>query len=255
MNRRRKASPENARRARNRNRSGGRHSNPLLDAHAVDVARAALEELDEGGVGEHIGVQALGHNVATHRFAADVPGYSGWEWNAVLACASGSRYVTVNEVALVPAPTGEALQAPAWVPWADRIRPGDLGPGDLMPPAPDDERLTDDPRDAVPTEGRETKRMLSRRGLQEALQRWRTGDFGPTSEFAEKATLHCATCAFYLPAGAPVGKNFGVCVNEFSADGHVVHATYGCGAHSDTPADLIVDEDGPTAFDDERPIF
>ena len=29
---------------------------------------------------------------------------------------------------------------------------------------------------------------------------------------------------------------FGACVNEFSADGRVVDAEYGCGAHSDTPA-------------------
>ncbi|WP_460490709.1 DUF3027 domain-containing protein, partial [Corynebacterium nasicanis] len=102
-----------------------RSQNPLLDAHAVDLARTALEELGDGPVGEHIGVQGLTRNVATHRFAAEVPGYSGWEWNAVLACASGSRYVTVNEVALVPAPSGDALRAPEWVPWSERIRPGD----------------------------------------------------------------------------------------------------------------------------------
>ena len=29
---------------------------------------------------------------------------------------------------------------------------------------------------------------------------------------------------------------FGVCANEIAADGHVVDAEYGCGAHSDTPA-------------------
>jgi hypothetical protein len=29
---------------------------------------------------------------------------------------------------------------------------------------------------------------------------------------------------------------FGVCANEYAADGHVVDAEYGCGAHSDTPA-------------------
>lgn len=152
-----------------------RRKNPLLDAHAVDIARTALEELGDGPVGDHIGVQGLTRNVATHRFAADVPGYSGWEWNAVLACASGSRYVTVNELALVPAPTGEALRAPEWVPWSDRIRPGDLGPGDLMPPEPGDERLT---------ETEDGRTILSRRGLDDAKQRWRTGDFGPTSEFA-----------------------------------------------------------------------
>ena len=54
------------------------------------------------GVGKHIGVAGMGRNVATHRFEAEMPGYPGWEWQAVLACAEGSRYVTVNEVALVP---------------------------------------------------------------------------------------------------------------------------------------------------------
>ncbi|MDO5671070.1 MAG: DUF3027 domain-containing protein [Corynebacterium sp.] len=219
-----------------------RRNNPLLDARAVDLARAALEELGDGPVGEHIGVQGLTKNVATHRFAADVPGYSGWEWNAVLACASGSRYVTVNEVALVPAPTGEALQAPEWVPWSERIRPGDLGPGDIMPPEPGDERLSDE-------------RTLSERGLEDAKQRWRTGDFGPTSEMAEKASLHCRTCAFFVTVGDVLGENFGACVNEYSADGHIVHAAYGCGAHSDTPPDTLLDDDAPDAFDDESPIF
>nr|WP_231587563.1 DUF3027 domain-containing protein [Corynebacterium comes] len=228
-----------------RRRKSAQQRSPLLDARAVDLARTALEELGDGPVGEHIGVQGLTRNVATHRFAADVPGYSGWEWNAVLACASGSRHVTVNELALVPAPTGEALRAPEWVPWADRIRPGDLGPGDIMPPEPGDERLA---------EAEDGHLVLSKKGLEDAKQRWRTGDYGPNSEFAEKAALNCRTCAFYLPSGEPLGRNFGVCANEFSADGHVVHATYGCGAHSDTPPDNLL-EDAPDAFDDEFPIF
>jgi hypothetical protein len=228
-----------------RRRKSAQQRSPLLDARAVELARTALEELGDGPVGEHIGVQGLAKNVATHRFAADVPGYSGWEWNAVLACASGSRHVTVNELALVPAPTGEALRAPEWVPWADRIRPGDLGPGDLMPPEPGDDRLA---------ETEDGRLVLSKTGLEDAKQRWRTGDYGPNSEFAEKATLHCRTCAFFVPVGDMLGENFGACVNEFSADGHIVHATYGCGAHSDTPQDNLIEE-APDAFDDEYPIF
>lgn len=226
-----------------RRKNDSRSTNPLLDARARDVAREALEELGDGEVGDHIGVTMMGPNVATHRFIADVPGYRGWEWNAVLACASGSRYVTVNEVALVPA--REALQAPDWVPYEDRIRPGDLGPGDLMPPRPDDQRLQTD-------ESGRTR--LSKRGLEEARQRWRTGEFGPNSEFAEKAPLNCHSCAFFLPAADPIGENFGVCANEFSADGQVVHATYGCGAHSETPPTAGGAEPRHRAFDDEQPI-
>lgn len=231
--------------ASQRRRKSAQQRSPLLDASAVDLARTALEELGEGPVGEHIGVQGLTKNVATHRFAAEVPGYSGWEWNAVLACASGSSHVTVNELALVPAPTGEALRAPEWVPWADRIRPGDLGPGDLMPPEPGDERLA---------ESEDGRLVLSAKGLEDAKQRWRTGDYGPTSEFAEKAALSCRTCAFFVPAGEPLGESFGACVNVFSADGHIVHAAYGCGAHSETPPDMLLEE-APDAFDDEYPIF
>lgn len=225
----------------------------MLGRRAVELAREALLELGDGEVGRHVGVAGLDRNVATHRFAAAVPGYPGWEWNAVVACASGSDHVTVNEMALVPAPTGDALRAPEWIPYSDRLRPGDLGPGDLMPPAPDDYRLTAEPGEGV-VKGVETRRHhLTRRGLDEAKQRWRTGDFGPGSEFAEKAALHCRTCAFYLPAAEPIGENFGVCANEYSADGVLVHATYGCGAHSET----VVQESpaSPDAFDDERPVF
>ena len=40
-----------------------------------------------------------------------------------------------------------------------------------------------------------------------------------------------------LPAAVRIPRPmFGVCANELSADGHVVDAEYGCGAHSDTPA-------------------
>ena len=236
-------------------------SNPLLGSRAVATARAALAEIaeDQGGqggqIGEHIGVSGVTRNVATHRFAADVPGYPGWEWNAVLACATGSTRVTVNEVALVPSPAGDALEAPDWVPYAERLRPGDLGPGDIMAPTPDDSRLTEDSfaRDAVTFVGRQTKRYLTTSGLDEAKKRWRTGDFGPNSEFAEKAALQCRSCAFWLPLSEPVGDSFGVCANEYSADGRVVAASYGCGAHSDT---AVAPETAAAApYDDEKPLF
>ena len=42
--------------------------------------------------------------------------------------------VTVSEVVLLPGP--DALVAPAWVPWHERVRPGDLGVGDLLPTPP-----------------------------------------------------------------------------------------------------------------------
>nr|WP_290342804.1 DUF3027 domain-containing protein [Corynebacterium auris] len=242
--------------ASTRSSRSSRPRRPLLGDRAVATAREALEEIAGGEVGEHIGVAGVSPNVATHRFAADEPGYPGWEWNAVVACATGSTWVTVNEVALVPSPSGDALEAPDWVPYSERLRPGDLGPGDLMAPAPDDDRLTEDSfsRDAVTFAGRDTKRYLTRAGLEDAKTRWRTGEFGPNSEFAEQATLHCRSCAFWVPLGEPVGDNFGVCTNEYSADGRVVAASYGCGAHSDTEVDTEASSAG-TPYDDEKPLY
>lgn len=238
-----------------RNRSRKRTNNPLLGDSAVRAAREALEEVAEGTIGEHVGVSSVTANVATHRFAADVPGYPGWEWNAVVACATGSRWVTINEVALVPA--SDAIQAPDWVPYSERLRPGDLGPGDLMEPAPDDERLTEDSvaRDAVTFVGRETAHYLTTSGLEAAKQRWRTGDFGPTSEFAEQAAMHCRSCAFYIPMGHPLGENFGACTNEYSADGHIVASSYGCGAHSETRVSAPELDEASSLYDDEQPVF
>ena len=45
----------------------------------------------------------------------------------------------------------------------------------------------------------------------------------------------CRDCGFYLPLAGALSSMFGVCANELAADGHVVDAEYGCGAHSDTP--------------------
>ena len=184
-----------------------RKANPLIDSRAVRIAREALDEVGEGGVGKHIGVAGMGRNVATHRFEAEMPGYPGWEWQAVLACAEGSRYVTVNEVALVPG--GEALQPPEWVPYEDRVRPGDLGPGDLMPPAVDDSRLDGD--------------KLSKSGLDDAKKRWRT-ERGPNTDMAAKARLQCRTCAFYVQllttmASAPMStrRTVGWCTRAMAA--------------------------------------
>jgi hypothetical protein len=109
-------------------------------ADAVGLARAAAEEeAGPGQVGEHLGVEADADRICTHLFACLDPAYAGWRWAITLARASRSRLVTVSESLLLPGP--EALLAPEWVPWRDRVRPGDLGVGDLLPAQQDDERL------------------------------------------------------------------------------------------------------------------
>jgi hypothetical protein len=210
-------------------------------AAAVDEARAAVEEFSGETVGDYIGVSFDDEHAATHRFLANMPGYRGWQWAVVVAAHPGAEQVTISEVVLVPGPT--ALVAPSWVPWQTRIRPGDLGPGDLLAPVQDDPRLapghvaTGDPAiDDVSVElGLGRRQVLSEWGRADAAQRWHDGDFGPQSAMARSTRRVCRDCAFYLPLAGSLGRMFGVCANELSADGHVVDSEYGCGAHSDTP--------------------
>lgn len=111
-----------------------------LCAEAVDLARAAAEETAAPRVvGEHVGVQADGDRVVTHLFACQDPGYRGWRWAVTVARASRAKVVTLDETVLLPGP--DSLLAPEWVPWNERLRPGDMGPGDLLPTDADDLRL------------------------------------------------------------------------------------------------------------------
>jgi Protein of unknown function (DUF3027) len=90
-------------------------------------------------VGEHVGVTADGDRVVTHLFRCLDPAYRGWCWAITVARASRAKNVTVDESLLVPGP--EAILAPDWVPWRERLLPGDLGVGDLLPAPLDDPRL------------------------------------------------------------------------------------------------------------------
>ncbi|MBB6435605.1 DUF3027 domain-containing protein [Streptomyces candidus] len=111
-----------------------------LCAEAVDLAREAAEDAAfPGVVGEHVTLFAEGDRVVTHLFEAKEPGYRGWRWAVTVARASRAKIVTLDEVCLLPGP--DSLQAPEWVPWSERLRPGDMGPGDLLPTEAEDLRL------------------------------------------------------------------------------------------------------------------
>lgn len=205
-------------------------------ASGVDLARAAVEEFAGGGVGEHLGSAVEAAFSTTHRFGADLPGYRGWYWACVLALVPGGE-LTVDEIALLPG--DEALVAPEWVPWEKRVRAGDLGAGDLLPPPDDDERLVpghaltgDEQLDELAAPigfGRE--QHLSLEGRSGAAARW-AAERGPEAEIARSAAHHCGSCGFLVPLAGSLSTMFGVCANEYSADGRVVHLQYGCGAHS-----------------------
>ncbi len=209
---------------------------------AVDEARAAIVEFSgEDTVGEYLGASFEDPTSATHRFLADMPGYRGWQWAVVVAAWPRADHATISEVVLVPGPT--ALLPPRWVPWNERIKPGDLSPGDLLAPPADDPRLVpgymssgDSQVDEVAAEvGFGRRQVLSPWGRAEAAQRWHDGDYGPGSAMARSTRRVCRDCGFYVPLSGSLGLVFGVCANEMAADGHVVDAEYGCGAHSDTP--------------------
>ncbi|MEV5595765.1 DUF3027 domain-containing protein [Streptomyces sp. NPDC052496] len=111
-----------------------------LCAEAVDLARTAAEEAAAPGtVGEHVDAVADGDRVVTHLFECKEPGYRGWRWAVTVARASRAKHVTLDESVLLPGP--DALLAPEWVPWSERLRPGDMGPGDLLPTEAEDLRL------------------------------------------------------------------------------------------------------------------
>lgn len=228
-------------------------------AAAVDLARDAAREVGGDSVGEHLGARAEGDRVVTHAFAATLPGYRGWQWAVTLARAPRSRTLTVDEVVLLPG--ADALLAPEWVPWDQRVRPGDLAAGDVVPPPePDDPRLvpgyvlSDDPAvEQVAFElGLGRERVMSRAGRLAAAQRWYSGDRGPRTAMARHAPGHCGTCGFYLPLAGSLSAGFGVCGNEITTtDGQVVSVEYGCGAHSQARVEVLpLAEQGEIVYDD-----
>ena len=224
---------------------------------AVDQARAAIIEFSgDGVVGDYLGASFDDPASVTHRFLASMPGYHGWQWAVVLATYPGADHTTVSEVVLVPGP--DALLAPQWVPWNERVQPGDLSPGDLLSPLPNDPRLvpgylaSGDPElDEVAAEvGFGRKQVLSDWGRTDAAQRWQDGDFGPNAAMARATRRTCRGCGFFVPLSGSLGLVFGVCANELSADGRVVSAEYGCGAHSDTPPPEPIGSPAFEPFDD-----
>ncbi|WP_311765845.1 MULTISPECIES: DUF3027 domain-containing protein [unclassified Actinomyces] len=222
----------------------------LTSDDAIALARDCLAQVTEPlSVGEHMAARPEGERVITHLFECNLAGYRGWRWAVTLTRVPRSRTATVSEMALLPGE--EALLSPVWVPWADRLQPGDISRSDRLPRRETDERLepgweatADGEGDATPDGlvlagtdavdfGR--ARVLSPQGVQRAAQRWYDGDHGPQADGVRKAHATCSTCGFFLPMAGPMRAVFGVCANEWAADdGRVVSLDHGCGAHSET---------------------
>src|SRR3712207_4173882 len=173
---------------------------PKLDAvgsEAVDAARAGLLDLVPAtDVGEHLGVLSEEGKVVTHLFACLRAGYRGWRWSVTVSRAPRQKSVTVDEVVLLPG--ADALVAPPWVPWRERIQPGDLSPGDLLPTQEDDPRLVpgyadpdagldpDEVRSIADELGLGRPRVVSAEGREDAAERWYDGAGGPEAPIAQE---------------------------------------------------------------------
>src|SRR5487761_1372583 len=228
-------------------------------AQATDLARAAAAPMAGAAPGgDHLGAAAEGDRVVTHQFVSLLPGYVGWRWAVTVTRASRSKLVTVDE---------DALLAPEWVPWRDRVRPGDLGVGDLLPATPDDERLVpvvagegddglltwpaDDETEPAPEPKTSQARVLSAIGRDVTAERWYAGDHGPHAPVARAAPAQCETCGFMVRLGGPLGKVFGVCANAYAPeDGRVVSFDHGCGAHSEADSGRGADPVMPPIIDE-----
>ena len=216
-----------------------------VGVRAVDLAREALLELaDAGDVGDHLGYASEDERVTTHYFACTRDGYRGWRWSVTVARAARQKHVTVDEIVLLPG--DDALVAPPWVPWRERIQPGDLGPGDLLPTEEDDPRLVpgyladdevidaDTVRAVADEVGLGRPRVLSLEGRDLAAQRWYDGSHGPQAAIAQSAPASCGSCGFLVRLAGPLSQVFGVCANAYANDdGRVVSLDHGCGAHSE----------------------
>lgn len=227
-------------------------------AGAVEVARAAALEIAEPGtVGEHQGTVTEAERLVTHYFACTSPAYPGWRWAITLARPPRARRATVSEAHLVP---GEgSLLSPQWLPYVERLAPGDIGAGDRTPFRADDplleagfEATGEDDVDEVGffELGLGRARVLSAEGRRSAAQRWYEGSHGPSAEVAQKAPAPCSSCGFFVPMAGALRSVFGVCANEWSSsDGTVVSLDHGCGAHSEVDVEVRASE--PV----ERPVL
>ena len=222
-----------------------------IAAAAIELAREAVEaDAPEGTVGAHLAVVADGEGVVSHQFECLASAYPGWRWSVTVMRATDAAELTIAEVLLMPGP--ESLVAPAWVPWADRVLPGDLGVGDVLPHKPVDAALVPgytnlDDLEGVASQsplqpsqwelGLGRARVLSADALLEAANRWAEGDRGSQSSMAISAPGACSSCGYLVTIGGPLGQAFGLCAQELSpADGHVVALDFGCGAHSEATA-------------------
>jgi Protein of unknown function (DUF3027) len=208
-------------------------------ARSAAIADAGNPEL----VGADVSVEIDDDGrVETYLFEANLAGYKGWRWCVTIAIVDKKSEPTICDVVVLPGP--DALLAPEWIAYRDRIQPGDVGVGDIVPSALDDTRLVPSVHSLIADEeldalqvfdlGLGRARVMSIEGRDQASKRWYEGDRGPQSPIAQAAPKPCSSCAFFLPIAGSLRSSFGVCANAISPeDARVVSVDHGCGAHSE----------------------
>jgi len=208
-------------------------------ARSAAIADAGNQEL----VGADVSVEIDDDGrVETYLFEANLAGYKGWRWCVTIAKVDKNSEPTICDVVVLPGP--DALLAPEWIPYRDRIQPGDVGVGDIVPSSLDDTRLVpsvhsliaDEELDAIQVFdlGLGRARVMSIEGRDQASKRWYESDRGPQSPIAQAAPKPCSSCAFFVPISGSLRASFGVCANAISPeDARVVSVDHGCGAHSE----------------------
>jgi hypothetical protein len=203
----------------------------ITDAGSADLVGADVSvEIDDDG------------RVETYLFEAHLAGYKGWRWCVTIAVVDKKSDPTICDVVVLPGP--DALLAPDWVAYRDRIQPGDVGVGDIVPSSLDDTRLVPSVHSLIADEeldamqvfelGLGRARVMSIEGRDQASKRWYESDRGPQSPIAQSAPKPCSSCAFFLPIAGSLRASFGVCANAISPeDARVVSVDHGCGAHSE----------------------
>lgn len=208
-------------------------------ARSAAIADAGNPEL----VGADVSVEIDDDGrVETYLFEAHLAGYKGWRWCVTIAKVDKKSEPTICDVVVLPGP--DALLAPEWVEYRDRIQPGDVGVGDIVPSSLDDTRLVPSTHSLIADEdldamqvfdlGLGRARVMSIEGRDQASKRWYESDRGPQSPIAQAAPKPCSSCAFFVPISGSLRASFGVCANAISPeDARVVSVDHGCGAHSE----------------------
>lgn len=151
-------------------------------AAAVDLARTALAEVtDMTEVGAYAGLLDAGEGMYSLRFVSMSPGHLDWFWTVSLDRLDDEDAPSVLEVELLPGE--DALLAPEWVPWAERLAEYRATHDRHGNPLPEDAE-GEEPADGEPAPRADRARTSSRTRLRRRRRRDREGTAEATGDAA-----------------------------------------------------------------------